>query len=195
MLCSHQEIVDQFDVNVFSQLRIVRAVLPSMRARKSGIVANLGSIGGWRGYPTASMYCASKAAIAIYTEALRAEMSPFNIEVTCIDPGFFRTNFLTSDHKVTAQKHLPEIDPGTGAMRDALAAVNLKQPGDPIKGCQVIFEALTKTCRCEGRSLPPRLAVGSDALEVIGDSIAQGQDMLDSWREIIGSTDCDDVKK
>ena len=166
-----------------------------MRARKSGIVANLGSIGGWRGYPATSMYCASKAAIAIYTEALRAEMSPFNIEVTCIDPGYFRTNFLASNHKVTAQKHLPEIDLGTGAMRDALAAVNLKQPGDPIKGCQVIFEALTKTGRCKGRTLPPRLAVGSDALEVIGDCIAQGQDMLDSWREIVGSTDCDDVKK
>jgi NAD(P)-dependent dehydrogenase (short-subunit alcohol dehydrogenase family) len=191
--CSHQEIVDQFDVNVFSQIRVLQAVLPSMRARKSGLVANFGSIGGWRGTPAAGMYCASKAAVAIYTESLRAEMVPFNIEVTCIEPGYFRTNFLTGNHKITAKKRIPELDCAIQSSRDALAAYSLNQPGDPVKGAQVLFEALTKTGQCEGRTLPGRLALGRDSLTAIGESIAQEQGMLDNWKEIVGSTDCDDV--
>ncbi|KAF7591607.1 hypothetical protein BBP40_001307 [Aspergillus hancockii] len=108
--CSNDEVVAQFDTNVFSQIRVLRAVLPAMRARKSGVVANFGSIGGWAGSAAAGFYCASKAAIAIYTEALAAELAPFNIEVTCIEPGYFRTNFLTGGHKVTAEKRIPELE-------------------------------------------------------------------------------------
>ncbi|CAI7676341.1 unnamed protein product [Penicillium discolor] len=192
--CSHQEIVDQFDVNVFSQIRVLRAALPSMHARKSGVVVNFGSIGGWLGSPAAGIYCASKAAIAIYTESLRDELAPFNIEVTCVEPGYFRTNFLTGGHKITAKHRIPELDVGTKATRDALVAYSLNQPGDPIKGAQVLFEAFTKTGRCEGRSLPGRLALGRDSLATIGGSVAREQEMLDSWKEIIASTDCDDVE-
>ncbi|CAI7656853.1 unnamed protein product [Penicillium crustosum] len=192
--CSHQEIIDQFDVNVFSQIRVLRAALPSIRARKSGVVVNFGSIGGWLGSPAAGMYCASKAAIAIYTEALREELAPFNIEVTCVEPGYFRTNFLTGGHKITAKHRIPELDIGTKTTRDALVAYSLNQPGDPIKGAQVLFEAFTKTGRCEGRSLPGRFALGRDSLAAIGGSIAREQEMLDSWKEIIASTDCDDVE-
>lgn len=140
------------------------------------------------------MYCASKAAIAIYTEALREELAPFNIEVTCVEPGYFRTNFLTGGHKITAKHRIPELDIGTKTTRDALVAYSLNQPGDPIKGAQVLFEAFTKTGRCEGRSLPGRLALGRDSLAAIGGSIAREQEMLDSWKEIIASTDCDDVE-
>lgn len=190
--CSHQEIVDQFDVNFFSQVRVLRAALPSMRARRSGIVANLGSIVGWYGSPVTGFYCASKAAIAIYTESLRHELAPFNIEVTCVEPGSFRTDFLTVGHKVTAQNRIPELDPGTQPTRDAIAAFSLHQPGDPNKGAQILSEAFTKTGRCKGRKLPGRLALGSDALAAIGGSIAREQEMLDSWGEIIGSTDCED---
>lgn len=164
-----------------------------MRARKSGVVANFGSIGGWQGSPAAGMYCATKAAIAIYTESLRNELAPFNIEVTCVEPGYFRTNFLTGGHKITAKNRILELDAGTQASRDALAAYSLHQPGDPIKGAQVLFEAFTKTGRCEGRSLPGRLALGRDSLAAITGSIAREQEMLDSWKEIIGSTDCNDV--
>ncbi|KAJ5503032.1 hypothetical protein N7463_005906 [Penicillium fimorum] len=180
---SHQEIFDQFDVNVFSQM-----------PRKSGVVANFGSIAGWQSAPAVGMYCATKAAIALYTETLRNELAPFNIEVTCVEPGYFRTNFLTGGHKITAKNRIPELDIGTQDNRDVLAAISLHQPGDPTKGAQVLFEAFTKTGRCEGRSLPGRLALGRDSLSAIAGSIAREQEMLDSWKEIIGSTDCDDVQ-
>ncbi|KAL4904314.1 hypothetical protein BDW74DRAFT_168369 [Aspergillus multicolor] len=193
--CSHEEILTHFDVNVFSQIRLLRAVLPFMRARKSGVIANMGSIAGWSGHPAAGFYCASKAAIAMYTEALRAELAPLNIDVTCIEPGYFRTQFLTTSggHKVTAAKCIPDLHAGTQANRDALVAYSGHQPGDPVKGARVIVEALTKTGRCEGRELPARLALGRDAIESIGASLQREQEVLDGWREIIASTDCDDV--
>ncbi|KAJ5550985.1 hypothetical protein N7535_001076 [Penicillium sp. DV-2018c] len=191
--CSHEEILDHFDVNVFSHMRVLRAALPSMRDRKSGVVASFGSIAGWYGAAAAGMYCATKAAVAMYTEALRTELAPFNIDVVCIEPGYFRTNFLTAGHKVVAKNHIAELDVGTKATRDALAAYSLNQPGDPVKGAQVIFEALTKTGRCEGRSPPARLALGKDALVFIKESINRELEVLDGWKDIVGSTDCEDV--
>ncbi|KAL4772276.1 hypothetical protein BDW60DRAFT_222572 [Aspergillus nidulans var. acristatus] len=193
--CSDDEILTQFDVNVFSQIRLLRAVLPSMRSRRAGVIANLGSIAGWDGTPAAGFYCASKAAIAIYTESLRHEVAPLGIDVTCIEPGYFRTNFLTTSggHKVTARKRINDLHAGTQQARDALAAYSLHQPGDPVKGARVIVEALTKTGRCEGRSLPGRLALGPDAMATIGESMKREQEMIDTWRDIISSTDYDDV--
>ncbi|KAE8361157.1 hypothetical protein BDV27DRAFT_167156 [Aspergillus caelatus] len=175
-------------------IRVLRAVLPYMRARKSGVIANFGSIGGWNGTPAAGLYCASKAAVAIYTESLAAELAPFHIDVTCVEPGYFRTDFLTGGHKMVAKKRIPELDVSTQQTRDGLAAYSLRQPGDPVKGAQVLVEALTKTGRCEGRQLPLRLALGTDSLTAIGRSLKREQEMLDSWREIIASTDCDDVR-
>ncbi|KAL4950816.1 hypothetical protein BDW69DRAFT_201904 [Aspergillus filifer] len=191
--CTHDEILGIFDTNVFSQIRVLRAALPYMRSRNSGVIANLGSIGGWGGAPAAGFYCASKAAVAIYTEALHFELAPLGIDVTCIEPGYFRTNFLTGGHKVVAANRIEDLHAGTKEYRDALTAYSLRQPGDPVKGAQVLVEALTKTGRCEGRSLPVRLALGRDALEVIRGSMAREREMLDSWEGIIGSTDCDDV--
>jgi NAD(P)-dependent dehydrogenase (short-subunit alcohol dehydrogenase family) len=192
---SDDEILTQFDVNVFSQIRLLRAVLPSMRSRRAGVIANLGSIAGWDGTPSAGFYCASKAAIAIYTESLRHEVAPLGIDVTCIEPGYFRTNFLTTSggHKVTARKRINDLNAGTQQARDALAVYSLHQPGDPVKGARVIVEALTKTGRCEGRSLPGRLALGPDAMATIGESMKREQEMIDTWRDIISSTDYDDV--
>ncbi|KAJ5170451.1 uncharacterized protein N7500_003234 [Penicillium coprophilum] len=191
--CSGPEAEAVFATNVFGQMRVLRAVLPSMRKQKSGVVANLGSIGGWSGTPAAGLYCATKAAVAIYTEALRGELAPFGIEATCIEPGYFRTNFLSGGHKVVAQNRLPELDIATESTRAGLAAYNHHQPGDPAKGARVIVEALTKTGRCEGRKLPPRLALGRDAVTAIQAALARNQEGLDQWRDIVMATDHDDV--
>ncbi|KAJ5332091.1 Short-chain dehydrogenase/reductase SDR [Penicillium brevicompactum] len=191
--CSGPEAEAVFATNVFGQMRVLRAVLPSMRKQKPGVVANLGSIGGWSGTPAAGLYCATKAAVAIYTEALCGELAPFGIEATCIEPGYFRTNFLSGGHKVVAQNRLPELDIATESTRAGLAAYNHHQPGDPAKGARVIVEALTKTGRCEGRKLPPRLALGRDAITAIRAAMARNQEGLDQWQDVVMTTDHDDV--
>lgn len=142
---SDEEVKAHFDVNVFSQFRVLRAVLPSMRAQKSGVITNLGSVGGWSGAPTGGLYCASKAAIAIYTEALRGELAEFGIQTTCIEPGYFRTNVLVGDggNKVPAEGHIEELESVTKRAGEVLKEYNQRQPGDPVKGAQIIVEALT----------------------------------------------------
>ncbi|KAB2573275.1 Short-chain dehydrogenase/reductase SDR [Lasiodiplodia theobromae] len=196
--CSAQEIERQFATNVFGQLAVLRAVVPSMRSRRTGTIANLGSIGGWQGSPAAGIYCATKAAIAIYTESLRAELAPFGVRVTCIEPGYFRTNFLDegSGRKTVAKKTVAELDTVEGsavaATRSALAAYNKKQPGDPDKGARVIVQALTGSGPCQGKDLPPRLALGNDAVGFIGQALERNRRDLDAWKDIVSKTDCDE---
>ncbi|KAH8896400.1 NAD(P)-binding protein, partial [Thozetella sp. PMI_491] len=86
----------QFDTNVFALLRITRAVLPSLRSQGSGLIMNLSSIGGLHGYPSNGIYCATKFAVEGITESLAAEIEPFGLKATIVEPGYFRTAFLAN---------------------------------------------------------------------------------------------------
>lgn len=190
---SRDEALAQFNTNVFGQLNVARAVLPVMRKQRSGVIANLGSIGGWHGTPAAGLYCASKACAAIMSESLRAETEHLGIKVTAIEPGYFRTNFLAQGHKVRAEKHIDDLDAGTSGSFDALAAYDHKQPGDPRKAAKLIVEALTGTGRCAGRVLPPRLVIGNDAYQIVTGVMDAQRQTMDEWKDLTTATDCDDV--
>ncbi|KAL8651373.1 MAG: hypothetical protein Q9210_003292 [Variospora velana] len=115
-------VLDQFETNVFGCLNVIRAVLPHMRAQRSGVIANLGSIGGWVGTPAAGLYCASKAAVTNFTESLRKEVQDLGIEVTAIEPGYFRTGFLSSGHKSRAANVIADYEPALKENMAGLAA-------------------------------------------------------------------------
>lgn len=189
--CSRSEVEAQFNTNVFGQLNVIRAVLPVMRAKRSGVVANMGSIGGWHGTSAAGMYCATKACATILAEALREEVAHLNIKVTSIEPGYFRTNFLSPGHKTSAAKRIPDLANGVDGTYAGLEAYDHNQPGDPQKGAQLIVEALTNTGRCEGRELPARLSLGSDAYKTVSAHIDQYRANLEGWKDLSTTTDCD----
>ncbi|KAL9013864.1 MAG: hypothetical protein Q9173_001472 [Seirophora scorigena] len=190
--CSRREVLHQFQTNVFGQLNVIRAVLPYMRARRSGVIANLGSIAGWAGWPACGLYSASKAAVTAFTESLRGEVQPLGIEVTAIEPGYFRTNFLSRGHKSRAANVIADYNPAIQEVLAGWAAYDRQQPGDPAKGAQIIVEALTKTGRCHGRSLPPRLALGNDAVGYIAGVMDANRKYLDQWKDLVATTDHDD---
>jgi NAD(P)-dependent dehydrogenase (short-subunit alcohol dehydrogenase family) len=192
--CSRAEVQATFDTNVFGQLNVLRAVLPIMRRQRSGVVANLGSIGGWNGTPGAGLYCATKACASLLAEALRGEVAHLGIQVTAIEPGYTRTNFLTSGHKMRATKVIDDLREGVDPTINALGAYSLKQPGDPDKVAQLVVEALTGTGRCVGRELPPRLLVGKDAYQIVGGNIKAHQDNWNKWEDLATTTSYDDVK-
>ncbi len=89
---SVQEAKALFDTNFFGAVRLTDAVLPSMRRQKSGQIINIGSIAGTIPIPFEGFYAAAKAALLAYSETLRHEVKPFNIKVSIVEPGFFRTN-------------------------------------------------------------------------------------------------------
>jgi NAD(P)-dependent dehydrogenase (short-subunit alcohol dehydrogenase family) len=98
---SVEEAVAQFDANFFGMHRVCRAVLPQMRAQRSGLIINMSSLAGHVPLPFQGFYSASKFAIEAYSEALRMEVRQFGIRVAMIEPGDFATGF-TAKRRMTA---------------------------------------------------------------------------------------------
>lgn len=136
---TEEEMHRQFDVNVYGCVRMIQAVLPSMRAQRSGHILNITSIAGLNGFPGVGIYNGSKFALEGIGEALAAEVSHLGIHVTNIEPGPFRTDwagrsatFSTSeidDYKITAHKNM-----------DAIQGVSGKQVGSPYKAAKAMFD-------------------------------------------------------
>ena len=184
-----QETYDAFNVNVFGILNVTRAVLPYMRAQHSGVIAHFGSIGSWHGTPAGGIYCGTKWAISGITESLHIELADFGIEVCVIEPGYFRTGFLNPGARMFTEARLDAYeDTAAGKVRKLFEEKNNKQAGDVEKGAKVIFEVLTKK---DGRAVPMRLALGSDAYNSIVGKCDETKKLLDEWKEVIISTDHD----
>lgn len=98
---SIEEARHQLDTNFFGVLRVCKAVLPSMRARGSGLIVNVSSLGGMVGLPFQGLYSASKFALEGLTESLRQEVAPFGVQVTLLQPGDVRT--AITDNRVRAR--------------------------------------------------------------------------------------------
>jgi len=186
---SDEEAKAQFNTNVFGQMAVSRAVLPHMRARKSGVIGNMGSALGWKGTIACGWYCATKFAMAGLSESLRDETKHLGIQVVAIEPGHFRTNFLSPGHRFAAKNVIDDLKPAVDPLRGVFNAYDQHQPGDPVKGAALIVEALTGRGRCGGKTLPARLLLGSDAVKLVEEVISQGTKSLDEWRDLSLSTD------
>lgn len=189
--CSTQEVKDHFNVNVFGLLAVTRAVLPSMRARRSGVIAGMGSIGGRSGGAGCGLYCSTKFALTPIFQALREENAHLGIEAILIEPGYFRTDFLTAGNKVTAEKVIDDLLPVMQPMRDFFRNASHKQPGDPVKGAALIVEVLTHSGRCKERELPVRLGLGSDFLNLLGQYLEKDRKEVETWKDLTVTTDYD----
>lgn len=140
-----------------------------------------------------SFYNASKWAVSGFTEAMAAELAPFNISVISIEPGFFRTAFLNAGKRTSTAKRLADVYAGTGAeeYRAVLDGQNEKQLGDVKKGARVVVDVVTGTGVAEGRSVPVRVALGTDCLAVIRDKCEGTLKLLKEWEDVSASTDHD----
>ena len=87
------ELKAQFDTNVFAPLALIRQLAPTMIRRKTGIIVNIGSVSGILVTPFAGPYCATKAALHAFSDALRMELAPFNVKVVCVQPGAIKSAF------------------------------------------------------------------------------------------------------
>jgi NAD(P)-dependent dehydrogenase (short-subunit alcohol dehydrogenase family) len=171
-----------FEVNFFGALRVTQAVLPHLRAQRSGHIVNLSSVAGRAPAAGSGLYAASKCALAGMSEALAAELAPLGIHVTIVEPGAFRTDFLDPSSLAAIPNTIADYDATAGATADRLIPLNGLQAGDPEKGVQAIIDAV-------GAPNPPlHLVLGADALERSRTNIAALVDDLDRWEHVSRET-------
>jgi len=178
---SDADVLAVYQINVFGLLRVTRAILPHMRARRSGHIVNLSSIGGLTGSPGWGIYNSTKFAVEGLSEALAAELAPLGIRVTIVEPGAFRTNFL-GDSLSVATGSMPDYDATVGATRAYRRDMNGAQDGDPVRGAIAIVDAVKSS------NPPLHLLLGADAYQRATKKLADLKAQFEAWRDVTLAT-------
>lgn len=180
---SSAEIEALYRTNVFGMLNVTRAVLPHMRANRSGRILNISSIGGYRGAAGFGIYSSTKFAVEGLSEALYAELAPLGIHVTVIEPGYFRTDFLDASSLTASPSMIDDYAETAGRVRTVAARLNHNQPGDPARLAKVLVAF------ADASNPPVRLPLGSDTVAAIEAKHASDSAILRDWRAVSVSTD------
>jgi NAD(P)-dependent dehydrogenase (short-subunit alcohol dehydrogenase family) len=155
---SNEETRDNFDVNVFGTINVIRMVLPYMRYQQSGHIINISSIAGFAPGTGWSVYAGTKFAIEGLSTVLAEDVREFGIKVTVVAPGAFRTSFLTPE-SVTIAKNQMEEYTAVRASMDKYLSMDGQQAGDPEKAA----EAIIRVAQMENP--PLHLLLGGDAYD------------------------------
>jgi NAD(P)-dependent dehydrogenase (short-subunit alcohol dehydrogenase family) len=177
-----QEVRAAFAVNVEGTLNVTRAALPSMRARKSGHILNLSSVGGFVSWPGWGIYCATKFMVEGFSEAMQAELKPLGIKLTIVEPGPFRTDFLDASSLERTKNVISDYGETAGAAREWADSPHNAQPGDPAKAAA----AMVKVTEVENP--PLRLQLGADCVAAIETKLDLVKAELNQWRDLATST-------
>jgi NAD(P)-dependent dehydrogenase (short-subunit alcohol dehydrogenase family) len=171
-----------FEVQVFGVWHVLRAVLPVLRAQGSGHVVNVSSILGLTALPGWGLYCAAKFALEGLTESLTEEVADLGIRVTAVEPGYFRTDFLTTD-SLALPAATTDAYP---AIRETTAnhlALQGGQLGDPVKGAAAVIGLV------ESGDGPRHQLLGSDAHAYATAKVAALTADLEAGRALAHTTD------
>lgn len=172
----------QFEVNVFGAVAVIQAVLPFMRARRSGRIINITSMGGHTTFPGLGFYHGSKFALEGISETLAKEVRGFGIAVTAVAPGMFRTDW-SGRSMIRAPRSIGDYDEMFEPVRAARAERSGKQKGDPRKAALAILTLIDS-------AIPPtHLLLGPDAVEAVSTKITVLQDEIAAWKSVSMSTD------
>ena len=177
----------QLATSLFGPMNVTRAVLPVMRERRSGHVVTISSSAGFAGFAYGTAYAASKFGVDGWMESLAAEVEPFGIHTTVVNPGFFRTELLTQESTNYATPSIADYAEGNAAQREFWESQNGRQAGDPAKLAQAL---LTIT---ELEQPPFRFIAGADALAQAEEKLAERRRQIDAFRELSSSLARDDV--
>lgn len=182
------------ETNFFGPFRLIRSFLPTLRSRKNGgaTIVNVSSVAGQDALPTCGLYAASKFALEGLSEALAREVAPFNISVLIVEPGAFRTNFLSAVQKTVTPLSEPYKGGPVDVVLGKFEAAQGKQRGDPRKAVQRVFEVVTGTGEAgtlKGKIL--RLPLGPDCVERVEGKTGRLQSDFDAARGVAMGTDLD----
>ncbi|MBC9914537.1 SDR family NAD(P)-dependent oxidoreductase [Chitinophaga varians] len=179
---TEEDIRKIFDVNVMATINVTKNILPVLREQRSGHIINIGSVAGFAGAPGWSVYSATKAAVAAFSEVLALDVEEFGIHVTVVEPSGFRTGFLTKDSLAYTRSQIE----GYLAVKETQArylAVDGKQPGDPERASAILIRV------SESENPPLHLYLGADAYTRASGKLQQMAAEMVTWRETTLSAD------
>jgi NAD(P)-dependent dehydrogenase (short-subunit alcohol dehydrogenase family) len=172
-----------FDVNVFGSLNVIRAAMPQLRKQQSGHIFNIASIAGFTGsFPGFGIYCATKFAMHGFSESLAEEVKPFNVKVTIVSPGYFRTNFLDSGSLSVPKNEIKDYTLVREIQSTHQNDYNGNQQGDPDKAAHAMIAI------AESKENLLHLFLGPDAYHLAEQKINAIQKDLDAVRDIATTT-------
>ncbi|MFG3586199.1 oxidoreductase [Streptomyces sp. NPDC047990] len=150
-----------FELNFFAVVAVLRAVLPGMRARRSGWIVNMSSVAGLRGVTGFGYYTAAKFALEGLTEVLREEVAPLGVRVLAVEPGAFRTRAYAGFADEPVTETVDAYRPLVESVRDFMVAQDGEQPGDPVRAVRAVVEALDQA------EPPRRLVLGGAGYDAV----------------------------
>jgi len=186
---SDKEARQNFDVNVFGVLNVIRSAMPFLRAQRSGHIFNISSIGGYSAkFAGWGIYCSTKFAVAALTESLAAEAEALGIKATVVYPGYFRTDFLSNDSLAVPRNPIAEYEEARKSQALHQNEINGNQLGDPEKAAAALIKIATDA------NPPLHLFLGSDAYNLANQKISEVQKDLENWKSLTTSTDFENAK-
>jgi NAD(P)-dependent dehydrogenase (short-subunit alcohol dehydrogenase family) len=181
---TEEQVQRNFATIVFGAIHLIRAALPKLRAQRSGRIINISAAAAISNYPGFSIYGGAKFALEGISEALAAEVKPLGIKVTLVQPGPFRTDFISRSME-TASSSIDDYAGTVGKFAAFLQKMEGHQPGDPVKAAQAILQL------SEMENPPLRLALGKYATEKSDRVLKARQRELDSVKELRLGTEYD----
>jgi len=173
----------QFVTNFFGTIEVTRAVLPIMRAQRSGHIFTVSSVGGLVGAEGGSLYSATKFALEGWSEGISSELKQFGIRTTLIEPGFFRTDFLDASSVSYGDIDIADYADYSAKFKTYLDNINHNQAGDPDKLGKVLVTLAASD------DPPVRFAAGSDAYGILANRGVRDRAEAEKWRELSAFTD------
>ena len=163
-----------FETNVFGLIDMTKAVLPVMRAQRSGLIVNVSSIGGLTSFAATGYYHGTKYAVEGISESLAIEVKPLGIDVLIVEPGPFRTNWAGASLRQSATQ-LNDYATTAGERRKQTETRSGNQVGDPVRAAQAIIDAALSD------TPPLRLLLGKAALELARKKLDLMRNDFDNW--------------
>jgi NAD(P)-dependent dehydrogenase (short-subunit alcohol dehydrogenase family) len=175
----------QLATSLVGPMNVTRAVLPVMRRQRSGHIISISSSAGLAGFEFCTAYSASKFGLEGWMEALHAEIAPFGIATTIVNPGFFRTELLTERSTSYAEPSIEDYDERRKKQLEFWKSQNGLQSGDPAKLARALITISSQ------EPPPRRFIAGADAIATAEQKVADLKAQIDAHRDLSTSLDLD----
>jgi NAD(P)-dependent dehydrogenase (short-subunit alcohol dehydrogenase family) len=181
-----EEIERQLATSLIGPMNVTRAILPVMRKQRAGHIISISSSAGLAGFEFCTAYAASKFGLEGWMESLHAELAPYGITTTIVNPGFFRTELLSPESTQYAEPSIEDYAARRAAQQKFWKSQNGRQGGDPAKLAQALITIANQ------EQPPRRFIAGADAIGTAEQKVADLQAQINAYRELSSSLAFDD---